>query len=269
MEQSFMSFDSDITHNLYHGNNEAALCFFESKTVDLVYIDPPFNTGKTQSLGEYSYQDIFANREDFLQFLRVRVRKLKDILKDNGSLLLHIDQKESHYCKIMLDEVFGEDCFMNEIIWAYDYGGRSKKCWSKKHDSIFWYVKDPKDYTFNIDESDKIPYMAPGLVGEEKASAGKTPTDVWWHTIVHTTGKERTGYPTQKPLGIINRLMAVHSNAGDLVMDCFAGSGTFGESAAINGRSSIMIDQNPQSIEIIKNRMKPYSNFDVIELHKI
>ena len=180
------------------------------------------------------------------------------MLKPSGSFFLHVDYREVHYCKVFLDGLFGRDSFMNEIIWAYDYGGRSKSRWSAKHDSILWYAKDPNDYTFNYDEMDRIPYMAPGLVGPEKAARGKTPTDVWWHTIVTTGGKEKTGYPTQKPLGIIKRIVSVHSSPGDLLMDFFAGSGTLGEAAALLDRSFILVDNNEEAIRVMAKRLAPY-----------
>ncbi len=171
-------------------------------------------------------------------------------------MFFHIDYRESHYCKIWLDEVFGRNCFQNEIIWAYDYGARSKKKWSAKHDNIFWYSKHPTIYTYNYDNIDRIPYMAPGLVGKEKAKRGKTPTDVWWHTIVSPTGKEKTGYPTQKPRGIIDRIIKVHSNEEDTVCDFFAGSGTVGESAYMLNRSSLLVDKNKQAIDVMLSRFE-------------
>ena len=147
---------------------------------------------------------------------------------------------------------------MNEIIWAYDYGARSKRKWSPKHDTIFWYAMDPDHYTFNFDAMDRIPYMAPGLVGKEKAARGKTPTDVWWHTIVSPNGKERTGYATQKPLGVLERIVRVHSREGDLVLDFFAGSGTTGEAAAKNRRSFILVDSSREAVEVMARRLAAY-----------
>jgi len=248
-------------------------------SVNLVYIDPPFNTGKvqertriktvrdeeggdrvgfqgrkyrTEKLGTKAFADAF---DDFLLFLEPRLREACRILATDGSFFLHIDYREAHYCKVLLDGIFGRECFQNEIIWAYDYGARSKKRWSPKHDSILWYTKDPKRYTFNYDEIDRIPYMAPGLVGEAKAARGKTPTDVWWHTIVPTKGAERTGYPTQKPLGILARIVKVHTRPGDLVLDFFAGSGTLGEAAAKLGRDFILVDNNPDAAQIMARRL--------------
>ena len=255
---------------------------FPDGAATLVYIDPPFNTGRRQErrrirtvhdeeggdrtgfqgrryrtveLGVSGYDDVF---EDFQGFLRPRLEEARRILAPNGSFFLHIDYREVHYCKVALDQVFGRDSFVNEIVWAYDYGARSKKKWSAKHDNILWYAKNPSDYVFNYDEMDRIQYMAPGLVGKEKAARGKTPTDVWWHTIVSPNGKEKTGYATQKPLGVLERIVRVHSQPGDLVIDFFAGSGTTGEAAARNGRRFLLVDSNPESIEVMAKRLAPF-----------
>ena len=179
-------------------------------------------------------------------------------LKDNGSLFLHIDYREVHYVKIMLDIIFGRSSFINEIIWAYDYGARSKKKWPSKHDNILWYAKNPKDYQFHLDECDRIPYMAPGLVGKEKAARGKTPTDTWWHTIVSPNSREKTGYPTQKPRGILDRIVKVHSKPGDLLLDFFAGSGSFGEAAVKHGRRCILVDQHDEALRVMEKRFLKY-----------
>jgi len=247
-------------------------------SVNLIYIDPPFNTGVKQSMtslktvrddegdrtgfggnryrterGESkSYLDSF---DDYLGFLAPRLEESRRVLTNNGSLFLHVDQRESHYCKVLLDQVFGREAFMNEIIWAYDYGGRSKRKWPAKHDTIFWYSVNPKNYTFNADAIDRIPYMAPSLVGKEKAARGKVPTDVWWQTIVPTNGKERTGYPTQKPLAILERIVKVHSNPGEVVMDFFAGSGTTGVAAAENDRRFVLVDTNPEAVQVQAKRL--------------
>ena len=259
-------------------DNLPVLRSMEPGSVALVYIDPPFNTGRiqrrtrirverdeagdrtgfkgeryrTEVVGRSSYDD---RHDDYIGFLAPRLREARRILEPTGSLFLHIDYREAHYCKLLLDEIFGRASFMNEIIWAYDYGARSKKKWPAKHDTIFWFAKDPTEYTFNFDEMDRIPYLAPALVGDEKASRGKTPTDVWWHTIVSPTGREKTGYPTQKPLGILERIVRVHSNPGDTVLDFFAGSGTTGEAAARNGRSYILVDSNPEAARVMAERL--------------
>ena len=185
---------------------------------------------RTLVLGEQSYDDRF---DDYLAFIEARLREAYRLLQPNGSLYFHIDYREVHYCKILLDQIFGRDCFLNEIIWAYDYGARSKKKWPAKHDNILWYCKDPNDYIFNYSQLDRIPYMAPGLVGPEKAALGKTPTDTWWHTIVSPNGKEKTGYPTQKPLAIIKRIITASSHPGDLVMDFFCWERHGGRSSGI------------------------------------
>ena len=210
---------------------------------------------KTIKMGSTGYIDFFS---DYLDFLLPRLQEAHRVLTPTGSLFFHIDAREVHYCKIVLDQLFGRDCFQNEIIWAYDYGARSKKQWSGKHDNILWYTKHPTDFTFNLDVVDRIAYMAPDLVGQEKAERGKTPTDVWWHTIVPTNGQEKTGYATQKPLGIVERIVRVHSNEGDLCLDCFAGSGTLGEAAARNRRGFVLIDSNPDAISVMAKRLKKY-----------
>ncbi|MCP5022660.1 MAG: site-specific DNA-methyltransferase [bacterium] len=271
-----------MTNTIHLADNLDVLRSLPDGSVDLIYIDPPFNTGKRQErkrikvvhdeengdrtgfqgkryrtvdLGVSGYKDIF---DDFIGFIAPRLEEAYRLLKPEGSFFLHIDYREAHYCKVVLDQIFGRECFQNELIWAYDYGGRSKKKWSAKHDSIFWYTKHPKKYTFHFDEMDRIPYMAPGLVGKEKAARGKTPTDVWWHTIVSPNGKEKTSYSTQKPLGVLNRIIKVHSSPGDLVLDFFAGSGTTGESAGLHGRKFILVDENPEAVEVMAKRLAEY-----------
>ena len=263
-------------------DNIDALAALPDDGVDLIYVDPPFNTGRTQSrksiravrdeaggdrvgfqgnryrtidMGTTSYSDRF---DDYIGFLEPRFREARRVLAPGGSFFLHVDYREVHYCKVLLDEIFGRDSFINEVVWAYDYGARSKSRWSAKHDNILWYAKDPQRYTFNYDDIDRVPYMAPGLVGPEKAARGKTPTDVWWHTIVPTNGREKTGYPSQKPLGVVERIVRVHSKPGDLVLDFFAGSGTAGEAAAKLGRGFIMVDDNPEAIRVMAKRLGRY-----------
>ncbi len=266
-------------HHIHFGDNLDVLRGLPSGSVNLVYIDPPFNTGqvrrsdqlrvKVAPAGEtgrrgfkdrvYSTERVarreFADRfDDFVGFLEPRLEEAARVLADDGSLYFHIDYREVHYCKIMLDGVFGRECFINEIIWAYDYGARSRRRWPAKHDNILFYVKSPTRYTFDIDAVERIPYMAPGLVSPEKVRRGKTPTDTWWHTIVPTSGKERTGYPTQKPLGILRRIVAASSRPGDVVLDFFAGSGTTGAAAAELDRRFILIDDNPEAMRVMERR---------------
>jgi site-specific DNA-methyltransferase (adenine-specific) len=270
-----------------------------SASANMIYIDPPFNTGKIQArtqvstvvsengdrtgfqgrryqttnIGSRAFSDVF---DDYLGFLEPRLVEAHRILARNGTLYVHLDYREVHYVKVLLDSIFGRDSFLNEIIWAYDHGGRPKNKWPAKHDTILVYVKDPGDYVFNHDEVDRIPYMAPGLVGPEKAARGKMPTDTWWHTIVATNGKEKTGYPTQKPLGILKRMVLASSNPGDLVLDFFAGSGTTGEACQQTGRRFVLIDENPEALQVMARRFaqragiewvgfdpKPYQSVEV------
>jgi len=268
---------------IYFGDNLPILQTIPSRSIPLIYIDPPFNTGKTQSrlrlqtvrdddgdrtgfkgqryktvkLGSKAYTDFF---DDYLEFLAPRLEEAYRVLTDNGTIYFHIDYREVHYCKILLDQIFGRECFLNEIIWAYDYGARTKKKWPPKHDNILVYVKNPKDYVFNYDDIERIPYLAPGLVGPEKAARGKPPTDTWWHTIVSPNGKEKTGYPTQKPLGIIKRIIEASSRPGDVVLDFFAGSGTVGEAAHLLGRQFILVDQNVEALEVMLRRFAHVPN---------
>ena len=249
----------------------------------MIYLDPPFNTGRAQvrattrsvraqgddtdpgdriGFGGRSYttvkgvlsryDDAFS---DYWEFLEPRLREAWRLLAEDGTLYLHLDYREVHYAKVMLDVLFGRECFLNEIIWAYDFGGRTKKRWPTKHDTILVYVKDPQGYWFDSQEVDREPYMAPGLVTPEKVARGKLPTDVWWHTIVSPTGKEKTGYPTQKPLGLLRRMVAASSRPGDWVLDFFAGSGTLGAAAEQLGRKYVLVDQNPEALEVMRKRL--------------
>ena len=264
-------------YRVIQGDNLAVLQSMPDESVQLIYVDPPFNTGRVQTRGSskttrtetgnrigfkgqryeivketiLSYDDEF---KDYWGFLEPRLEQAWRLLNETGTLYLHLDYREAHYAKVLLDALFGRECFINEIIWAYDYGGKAKSRWPAKHDTILVYVKNPDKYYFNNESVDREPYMAPGLVTPEKVAKGKLPTDVWWHTIVSPTGKEKTGYPTQKPLGILRRVIQASSKENDLVLDFFAGSGTTGAAAAELGRNFILIDQNPESIAVIKTR---------------
>jgi site-specific DNA-methyltransferase (adenine-specific) len=241
-------------NNVYQANNLSVLLDLPKESVRLVYMDPPFNTGKVQSDWNGRYDDWYGSRDDYLDFLRARLVAVRQLLTRDGTLYLHMDQREVHYVKVLCDTVFGEANFLNEVIWAYDYGGRSKTRWPKKHDTILVYAKVAGAHVFNFDDIDRIPYMSPGLVGPDKAERGKTPTDVWWHTIVHTTGAERVGYPNQKPLGILRRIILASSHKGDVVLDPFAGSGSFGVAAAELDRRFIMIDDNVDALNVMERR---------------
>jgi len=247
-------------------------------SVDLIYVDPPFGTGQTRRLdsirtgagertrrgfGERTYRyevsSSIAYRDDmpleeYLGFLETHLREAHRVLRDDGSLYLHLDFHSAHHARLLLDDVFGPERFLNEIVWAYDYGGRPRDRWPRKHDTILWYAKGER-WTFNRDDVDRLPYMAPGLVGPEKAARGKLPTDVWWMTIVPTNSRERTGYPTQKPEALLTRILLASSDPGDLVLDFFCGSGTTGAVAKRLGRRFLLVDENPEAIEIARRRV--------------
>jgi site-specific DNA-methyltransferase (adenine-specific) len=268
---------SDSKNLVLFGDNLEHLKTMPSESVQLIYIDPPFNTGRRQTRGKSTttrsetgnrigfkgqrydivrdtvlgYDDEFA---DYWSFLEPRLEEAWRLLNETGTLYLHLDFREAHYAKVLLDALFGRENFLNEIIWAYDYGAKSKSRWPAKHDTILVYVKSPEKYYFDSTAVDREPYMAPGLVTPEKVAKGKLPTDVWWHTIVSPTGTEKTGYPTQKPIGILRRIIQASSKPGDLVVDFFGGSGTTGFVAADLDRRFILMDRNPEAIEVMRDR---------------
>jgi site-specific DNA-methyltransferase (adenine-specific) len=270
--------ESPATDQVLLGENLALLPRFADGAFQLVYIDPPFNTGRaqvrrtlsavsdgdgertgfqgrryrTQLLAESSYRDSF---DDYLGFLEPRLQHARRLLRDDGTLYFHIDYREAHHCKLLLDEIFGREQFLNELIWAYDYGARAKRRWPAKHDTILVYVKDAARYYFDSEAVDREPYMAPGLVSAEKVARGKLPTDVWWHTIVPTNGAEKTGYPTQKPEGIVRRMLQASTRPGDWCLDFFAGSGTLGAVAAKLDRRYVLIDSNPEAVRVMRKRL--------------
>jgi site-specific DNA-methyltransferase (adenine-specific) len=274
-----LSFDPAVTQQVLHGDNLDVMAGLPDGLFRVVYLDPPFNTGKDQvrtttstkatakgsrggfvgrqyevtTHATHSYADSF---DDYRAFLEPRLRECWRVLAENGTLYVHLDWREVHYVKVWLDEMVGRDKFLNEIIWAYDYGGKSKKRWPTKHDTILVYVKNPSDYVFNSDAVDREPYMAPGLVDEEKRQRGKLPTDVWWHTIVSPTGKEKTGWATQKPLGVLRRIIQASSHPDDWVLDPFAGSGTTGAAAQELGRRFVMIDSHDDAIALMAKRLQ-------------
>jgi len=267
--------DDDL---VLHGENLDALIRLPDGAFDLIYIDPPFNTGRSQRrrtvatapheegdrvgfggrryrtelLGARAFDDRFG---DYLAFLEPRLKQARRLLAAHGTLYFHIDYREAHYCKLLLDELFGRDSFLNEIIWAYDYGGKPRNRWPAKHDTILVYVRTPGAHHFDADAVDREPYMAPGLVTPEKAARGKRPTDVWWHTIVPTNGAEKTGYPTQKPEGIVRRMVAASSRPGGWCLDFFAGSGTLGAVAAALGRRYVLVDAHEEAVAVMRRRL--------------
>jgi site-specific DNA-methyltransferase (adenine-specific) len=270
-----LALDDDL---LVHGENLAVLPLLPDGAFDVIYIDPPFNTGRTQvrttlravadpegervgfggrryrteAVGSMAYADAF---DDLPAYLEPRLREARRLLAAHGTLYVHLDPRESHYVKVLLDQVFGRECFLNELIWAYDYGAKPRRRWPPKHDVILVYVKDPSAYWFDDAEVDREPYMSPGLVTPEKRALGKRPTDVWWHTIVTTSGAERTGYPTQKPLGVLRRIVAASSRPGGWCLDFFAGSGTLGAAAAELGRRFVLVDASPDAIAVCQARL--------------
>mgnify|MGYP000952711088 FL=1 len=273
-----MLWTPDGPNLVIEGDNLEVLPALPDGAFQLIYLDPPFNTGRTQTRATLtttrtagpgrvgfqgrtyeavrrtvtSYDDAFA---DYWAFLEPRLEQAWRLLHPTGTLYLHLDFREVHYAKVLLDALFGRDCFLNELIWAYDYGARATRRWPAKHDTILVYVKDPRRYHFDADAVDREPYMAPGLVTPEKAARGKLPTDVWWHTIVSPTGREKTGYPTQKPLGVLRRIVAASSRPGDWVLDFFAGSGTTGAAARELGRRFVLVDAHPEAIATMRRRL--------------
>jgi site-specific DNA-methyltransferase (adenine-specific) len=260
------------------GDNLDVMPSFPDGAFRMIYLDPPFNTGRERTarrlrtvaasdgdrtgfggrryrselLESSSYRDRF---DDYLGFLEPRLREARRLLDPEGTLYLHLDYREAHYVKLLCDEVFGRHCFLNELVWAYDYGAKPRRRWPAKHDTILVYVRDPDGYWFDAEEVEREPYMAPGLVTPEKAARGKLPTDVWWHTIVPTSGRERTGYPTQKPEGLLRRMVLASSRPGDRVADFFAGSGTLGAVAVATDRRYVLVDANPEAVAIMERRL--------------
>jgi len=264
-----------------HGEALAATAALPDGAFTVVYLDPPFNTGRSQTrwtttsvraaegvdTGRAGFKGVSYERlrgdlmryddrfEDYWSFLEPRLVEAWRLLGPEGTLYLHLDYREAHYAKVLLDALFGRESFLNEIIWAYDYGAKSRSRWPTKHETILVYVKDRNRYHFDSEAVDREPYMAPGLVTPEKAARGKLPTDVWWHTIVSPTGREKTGYPTQKPEGVLRRIVQASSREGDWVLDFFAGSGTLGAVAAPLGRRYLLVDSNAEAVEVMRRRL--------------
>jgi site-specific DNA-methyltransferase (adenine-specific) len=277
-----ITLDQDL---VVHGDNLAVLQALPTGTFDLIYMDPPFNTGRAQGrrtlsvavdpagervgfggrryrsrlVSELQYDDEFG---DYLGFLEPRLRLARELLATHGTLYFHIDYREAHYCKLLLDECFGRDAFLNELIWAYDYGAKPRRRWPAKHDTILVYVRTPGAHLFDADAVEREPYMAPGLVGPEKAARGKRPTDVWFHTIVPTNGSEKTGYPTQKPVGVLRRMVAASSRSGGWCLDPFAGSGTLGAVCRELGRRFVLVDSSPDAIAVMRDRLGSATDVD-------
>jgi site-specific DNA-methyltransferase (adenine-specific) len=272
-----LTLDDDL---IIHGDNGPVMAMLPEGAFDVIYMDPPFNTGHAQArrtlsvvaspegertgfggrryqarlLNTLSFEDSFG---DYLDFLGPRLRRARELLAPHGTLYFHIDYREAHYCKLLLDEIFGRDAFLNELIWAYDYGAKPRRRWPAKHDTILVYVRTPGAHYFDTDGVDREPYMAPGLVDAEKARRGKRPTDVWFHTIVPTNGAEKTGYPTQKPEGVVRRVVAASSRPGGWCLDPFAGSGTLGAVCRKLGRRFVLVDSSPVAVQTMSDRLSP------------
>jgi site-specific DNA-methyltransferase (adenine-specific) len=274
-----LTLDDDL---IIHGDNAPVMAMLPEGAFDVIYLDPPFNTGHAQArrtlsvvaspegertgfggrryqarlLNTLSFEDSFG---DYLDFLEPRLRRARELLAPHGTLYFHIDYREAHYCKLLLDEIFGREAFLNELIWAYDYGAKPRRRWPAKHDTILVYVRTPGAHYFDADGVDREPYMAPGLVDAEKARRGKRPTDVWFHTIVPTNGAEKTGYPTQKPEGVLRRIVAASSRPGGWCLDPFAGSGTLGAVCRKLGRRFVLVDSSPVAVQTMSDRLSPAS----------
>jgi site-specific DNA-methyltransferase (adenine-specific) len=261
---------------IVEGDNLDVLPQLPDGFFDLIYIDPPFNTGRervrrtlkvvpgdertgyagrryaAEVVGEHAFADAF---DDYLGYLRPRLEHARRLLAEHGTLYVHLDPREAHYVKVLLDELFGRECFLNELVWAYDFGARTRRRWPAKHDTILVYVKDARRYHFDSEAVDREPYMAPGLQTADRVARGKLPTDVWWHTIVPTSGREKTGYPTQKPEGIVRRMVQASSRPGGWCLDFFAGSGTLGAVCRPLGRRFVLVDRNPEAVRVMRERL--------------
>jgi site-specific DNA-methyltransferase (adenine-specific) len=284
-----ISLDDDL---VVAGDNATVLARLPDGAFDLIYMDPPFNTGRTQArrslsvvadlngdrvgfggrryrstlLQSLSYDDSFG---DYMGFLEPRLARARELLAPHGTFYFHIDYREAHYCKLLLDELFGREAFLNELIWSYDYGAKPRRRWPAKHDTILVYVRTPGAHWFDADAVEREPYMAPGLVSAEKAARGKRPTDVWFHTIVPTNGREKTGYPTQKPEGVLRRIVAASSRPGGWCLDPFAGSGTLGAVCRGLGRRFVLVDSSPVAIDVMRGRLLRGAGDERDELNRL
>lgn len=239
--------------------------------VALAYMDPPFGTGRDFG----AYDDRWETRDALVAMLRPRFEAVHALLRDDGSILVHLDHRVAHAVAMVLDELFGAGDrdpresvpragFRNEIIWTYGLGGSSSRFYPRKHDVIFWYTKG-SDWIF---DPPTMPARSIRLKGKQKKqldvfagppSLAEIPldgsTDVWDVASINNMAKERTGYPTQKPLALLERFVLAHSRAGDLVLDPFCGSGTTLAAAAKHGRSAIGIDKSPEAVRIARSRL--------------
>lgn len=254
--------------------------------VDLVYIDPPYGIKVDEKFGMLAWKDVFEpkNRVDeiiniellcskgecnYLRWLYPRLVLLKELLSERGSIYLHIDWHAGHYVKLIMDDIFGKENFRNEIVWCYRQGGRSQSNYSQKHDTIYWYSKSNSQWVFNGD-SVRVPYegtggyqtSGKGVVINGKVykpnELGKIPEDWWDIPAIPPMSMERIGYATQKPEALLERIIKGSSNEDSIVLDVFGGSGTTAAVAERLGRRWIIIDNNPEAIEIITKRIKKW-----------
>lgn len=229
-------------------------------SIDLIYADPPFGTNNRQRSGDLSYSDSF---DDYVQFIKEHAAHLQRVLNDSGTAYVHLDYRWVHYAKVELDLTFGRENFLGEIVWSYNFGGRGKNFFAKKHDTILVYAKQKGHHVFNYDDIDRIPYKAPEMqyVGrsreeaERRIAAGQVPTDVWDIPIIGTNSRERVGYPTQKPTSLIRRIVVASSPVGGVVLDPFCGSGTTAIVAASVGRRFIVCDKSEDAVRVTGERL--------------
>lgn len=268
-----------------HGDCLDILKQIDSNSVDMIYLDPPFFTQKMQSLKdtqgtEYFFGDVWNSREEYLDYMKVRVYELKRVLKDTGSIFLHCDEKASHYLRIILDDIFGEENFRSEIIWTYKRWSNSKKGLLPGHQTIFFYSKT-NNYKFNIIYTEYSPTTNIDQILQErvrdnrgkaiykhddngeiilsKEKKGVPMSDVWEIPFLNPKAKERVGYPTQKPIELLERIVRISTDVGDTVLDPFCGSGTTMVAAELVNRKGIGIDISRDAVEISENRLKnPY-----------
>lgn len=280
-------------NNIYQGDCLIKLKEVEDKSIDLIYLDPPFFTGKAQiqktrdNSKEYLFDDKWEDLDQYLNFLKERIIECKRTLKDTGSIFLHCDKNASHYLRVLLDEVFGSENFVNEIIWTYKRWSNAKKGLLNAHQNIFFYSKTNKyqfftqftDYspTTNIDqilqarernEHNKTVYKKDesGKIVTGKEKLGVPLSDVWDIPYLNPKAEERVGYPTQKPVILLERIIKLVTEEGDLVLDPFCGSGTTLIAASINKRQYIGIDALKEAVELSKKRLE---EFKVTKSHRL
>jgi site-specific DNA-methyltransferase (adenine-specific) len=270
-------------NNIIHGDCLEKLKLLDSDSVDLVYLDPPFFTQVVQKLKnkdnskEYSFDDKWENIEEFAEYIKLRLAECKRVIKSTGSIFLHCDKIASHYLRIALDQVFGYDNFQSEIIWSYRRWSNSKKGLLNSHQVIFFYSKT-NDFKFNQvfeayspstnidqifqdrqrDKNGKVTYKKDELGNTVFAQnkKGVPMSDVWDIPYLNPKAKERTGYPTQKPILLLERIINLVTDEGDLVLDPFCGSGTTLIAAKLLNRNYIGFDKSSDAVELTNSRLE-------------